>query len=184
MNAKDLLGKKIIDKKARDLAKLAEIELDMKTFSIAKVYGSIGNPISKKYYEITADNILAVGDYVQVSNTIEELEDQLLDKIPESAEKTVKINKLIGKTALDSEGNVAGKVSNIDLDLEKFQIIGFNISEQSSSFVKAKKENEITKDDITSIGDYIIINKVFSEEKDEEEVESEESEDSVKIDIE
>ncbi len=182
MNAKDLLGKKIIDKKARDLAKLAEIELDMKSFTISKVYGSIGNPISKKYYEITADNILAVGDYVQVSNTIEELEEQLLDKIPESAEKNVKINKLIGKTALDSEGNIAGKVSNIDLDLEKFEIIGFNISGQSSSFGKSKKENAITKDDITSIGDYIIINKVFTEEK--EEKESEDSEESVNIDIE
>lgn len=182
MDAKDLLGKKIIDKKARDLAKLAEIELDMKTFSIAKVYGSVGNPLSKKYYEITSDKILAVGDYVQVSNTIEELEDELLDKIPESTEKNVKINKLIGKTALDSEGNIAGKVSNIDLDLEKFEIIGFNISEQSSSFVKAKKENEITKDDISSIGDYIIINKVFTEEKEEES--EEESEDSVNIDIE
>lgn len=180
MNAKDLLGKKIIDKKARDLAKLAEIELDMKTFTIAKVYGSIGNPISKKYYEITSDNILAVGDYVQVSKTIEELEDELLDKIPESAEKTVKINKLIGKTVLDSDGNIAGKVSNIDLDLEKFGIEGFKITGQSSSFVKSKKETELTKDDITSIGDYIIINKVITEEKEEE---SEDSEESVNVDI-
>lgn len=180
MNAKDLLGKKIIDKKARDLAKLAEIDLNMKTFSIAKVYGSVGNPINKKYYEITADSILAVGDYVQVSETAEELEEKLLDKLPESEEKTVKINNLIGKIVLDSEGNIAGKVSNIDLDLEKFVINGFAISEQSSSFVKSKKENVINKEDITSIGDYIIINKVISEEKGE----SEDSEDSVKVDIE
>ena len=180
MNAKDLLGKKIIDKKARDLAKLAEIDLNMKYFSIAKVYGSIGNPISKKYYEITADSILAVGDYVQVSETIEELEDKLLDKLPESEEKNVKINNLIGKTVLDSEGNIAGKVSNIDLDLEQFKINGFSIAEQSSSFVKSKKENLINKDDITSIGDYIIINKVISKEEEKEE----KSEDSVKIDIE
>ena len=181
MNAKDLLGKKIIDKKARDLAKLAEIDLNMKSFSIAKVYGSVGNPISKKYYEITADNILAVGDYLQVSETIEDLEGKLLDKLPESEEKTVKINNLIGKIVLDSEGNVVGKVSNIDLDLEKFEINGFAITEQSSSFVKSKKENLISKADISSIGDYIIINKVFTEEKEEE---KEESEDSVKIDIE
>ena len=65
----------------------------------------------------------------------------------------------------------------MDLDLEKFVINGFAISEQSSSFVKSKKENVINKEDITSIGDYIIINKVISEEK-------EESEDSVKVDIE
>ena len=168
MNAKDLLGKKIIDKKARDLAKLAEIELDMKSFSIAKVYGSIGNPISKKYYEITADSILAVGDYVQVAETIEELEGTLLDKIPESEEKNVKINNLIGKIVLDSEGNVAGKVSNIDLDLEKFVINGFSIAQQSSSFVKSKKETLINRNDISSIGDYIIINKVISKEKEEE----------------
>ena len=79
---------------------------------------------------------------------------------------------------MDSDGNVAGKVSNIDLDLEKFEINGFTIAEQSSSFVKSKKENLITINDISSIGDYIIINKVISKEKEEE------SKDSVNINIE
>lgn len=177
MNVKDLLGKKIIDKNARDLAKLAEIDINIKTFSIEKIYGSIGNPLSKKYYDIHANAILAVGDYIQVNETSENLEENLLDKLPDSEEKVIKVNNLIGKTVLDSEGNVAGKVTNVDIDLEKYEIVGIVISESSPSFGKPKNENIVNQNDITSIGDYIIINKVFSKEQ-------EESEDSYKVDVE
>ena len=182
MNAKDLLGKKIIDKNARDLAKLAEINFNVKTFKISKIYGSVGNPISKKYYDIGADAILAVGDYIQVSDVLEDLEEKLLEKIPEAEENTIKTNNLIGKTVLNSEGNVAGKVSNIDVDLQKFEISSLTISGSSSTFGQSKDIATINQDDITSIGDYIIINKIFSaEEKEEKE---EESDDSVKINVE
>jgi sporulation protein YlmC with PRC-barrel domain len=184
MNTKDLLGKKIIDKEAKDLAKLAEIDVNVKTFKISKIYGSIGNPLSKKYYDIPADIILAVGDYIQVSETKEELESKLLEKIPASEEKNVKINNLIGKTVLDFEGNVAGKVSNVDLDLEKYEITNINIAGPSSSFVKPKKDNIINKEDITSIGDYILINKVLTEAEEEEEEKEESSEkESFNVDI-
>ena len=183
MNAKDLLGKKIIDKTARDLAKLAEIEINVKTFTIAKIYGSTGNPLSKKYYDIGANDILAVGDYIQVSKTIETLEEEILDKIPESEEKIVKINNLIGKTVLDSEGNVTGKVSNVDINLNNFKIENISISSSSSSFGISKEEKTCTQDDITSIGDYIIINKTLTK-KEEESEETGESKDSVNVDIE
>ncbi|RAP45146.1 MAG: hypothetical protein BZ135_06715 [Methanosphaera sp. rholeuAM6] len=177
MNAKDLLGKKIIDKNAKDLAKLAEIDINIKTFTISKIYGSIGNPISKKYYDITSDNILAVGDYIQVAETADELEGKLLDKIPESEENRMKINNLIGKTVLNSEGNITGKVVNLDIDLTTFKINGLSISNSSSTFGKPKNEAVITQEDILGIGDYIIINKTLNEEKEEE------SDDSVNVDI-
>ncbi|RAP51278.1 MAG: hypothetical protein BZ138_05590 [Methanosphaera sp. rholeuAM270] len=175
MNAKSLLGKKIIDKKARDLAKLAEINVNTKTFTVSNIYGSVGNPLSKKYYNLPVESILAVGDYIQVSEVLEELGDKKLDKIPDADEGIIKINDLIGKTILDSDGNVAGKVSNVEINTETFIIEEILISGSSSAFGKPKDQISLTKEDITSIGDYIIINKVLTPKEDEEEKEEKES---------
>lgn len=164
MYAKDLLGKKIIDKNARDLAKLSEIDINIKTFKIAKIYGSIGNPLSKKYYDIPSNAILAVGDYIQVAQTKEDLESELLEKLPESEDETLKINTIIGKSIINSEGNVAGKVVNVDIDLATYEILGLNLAGPSSGFSMDKKECVISKDEIVGIGDYILVTTDFSEE--------------------
>lgn len=182
MNAKDLLGKKIIDKKARDLAKIAEINLNTKTLEASNIYGSVGNPISKKYIDIPVGEIIAVGDYIQISGTVEDLEDKKLDKIPETQPGIVKLNNFVGKTILDSEGNVAGKVSDIEIDVDTNKITSINLEGSSSGFGKPKVQKSIQLEDITSIGDYIIVNKVFTEE--EEESDEKEEKDSVNIDIE
>ena len=105
------------------------------------------------------------------------MEGKLLDKIPESEENRMKINNLIGKTVLNSEGNITGKVVNLDIDLTTFKINGLSISNSSSTFGKPKNEAVITQEDILGIGDYIIINKTLNEEKEEE------SDDSVNVDI-
>lgn len=181
MNTKELLGKKIIDKNARDLSKLAEITFNVKTFKISKIYGSIGNPLSKKYYDIPVGAILAVGDYIQVNDTLEELEEKMLDKIPESEENTVRINNLLGKTILNTEGNVSGKVSTIDVNLETYEINYLEISESNSAFGKNKASIQVKQEDIASIGDYILVKKDFVQNDEESE---EENEDSVKVDIE
>lgn len=187
MNAKELLGKKIIDKKARDLAKLAEINLNTKTFVVSNIYGSVGNPISRKYIDIPVSNIITVGDYIQISGTAEEYEDKKLEKIPDSEAGIVKLNNFIGKTILDCEGNIAGKVSNVDIDVDSNKIISILLEGSSSGFGKPKSQKSIGLDDIASIGDYMIINKVFTEEdesanKDAEK--EEEDEESVKINVE
>lgn len=188
MNAKDLLGKKIIDKKARDLAKLAEININTKALEVSNIYGSVGNPISKKYYDIPVGEIIAVGDYIQISGTLEDLEDQKLDKIPETEAGIVKLNNFIGKTILDSEGNIAGKVSNIEIDVENNKITSIALEGSSSGFGKPKNQKTVQLEDISSIGDYIIVNKIFTEEEevaDDEKVEKEEKDkESVNIDIE
>ena len=185
MNAKDLVGKKIIDKQARDLAKIAEITFNIKTFKIINLYGSTGNPLSKKYYEIPVNAILAVGDYIQIADTLEELSDKVLDKIPEKEEQTAKVSNLMGKTMLDTEGNVVGKVSNVDIDFEKFEINCLELTCSTSSFGKTITK-KIGQTDVSSIGDYIIINKdsVESEEEDENEKEDEEKKETVNVNIE
>lgn len=178
MNAKDLLGKKIIDKKVRDIAKLAEIDVNGKTSKISNIYGSVGNPLNKKYYDIPASSILAVGDYIQVAETKEELDKKLLDKIPET--ENLKINNLINKTVINSEGYIVGKVQNVDIDLESFSMKDITIS--TTTTLSFSNENVVfSQDDISSIGDFIILNKTLVEEKEEK---AEESKDSVEVEIE
>lgn len=185
MNAKDLLGKKIIDKNAMDLAKLADITFDVKTFKISQLYGSLGNPISKKYYGIGADKVLAIGDYIQVDDSVEEIEDKLIEKIPEIDENSIKANGLLGKTVLNANGNVLGKVSNVDVDLKSFKIDYITVSGNSSSFGQSKESTNINQSDIGSVGDYILINKVIdTKEKSKETKTEEESEEKVEVNIE
>ena len=42
------LEKKLWTKNVKDLAKIAEMTFNTETFKISKIYGSIGNPLSKK----------------------------------------------------------------------------------------------------------------------------------------
>ncbi|MBQ6219230.1 MAG: PRC-barrel domain-containing protein [Methanosphaera sp.] len=185
MNAKDLLGKKIIDKNAMDLAKLADITFDVKTFKISQLYGSLGNPISKKYYAIGADKVLAIGDYIQVDDSVEEIDDKLIEKIPEIDKNSLKANSLLGKTVLNANGNVLGKVSSVDIELKDFKIDHLTISGNSSSFSQSKNAITINQSDIGSVGDYILINKVIdTEEKSEETKTEEESKEKVDVNIE
>lgn len=186
MNARDLLGMKIINKEAKDVAKVAEINIDVKTYKITKIYGSIGNPISKKYYEIDPDEVIALGDYLLIETKLNDLEGNTLDKIPKATGNNVKVNDIIGKTVLDAEGNVAGKVSNVDSDFENFEVNNITIT-KSSSFGMSKDNNIILKDDISSIGDYVIVNKIFKKTEEPDDKEKEEKNDDtekVKVDIE
>ena len=130
MNSKEIIGMKIIDKNAKDVTKIAEISFDTKTYGITKIIASTGNPISKKFYEIDPKNILALGDYLLIDTTVEELSQNKLDKIPESTGTNIKINESVGKTVIDADGNVAGKIANIDM-----QIVVFNPSNKRGSAI-------------------------------------------------
>lgn len=174
MNSKEIIGMKIIDKNAKDVAKITEFNFNIKTYKISNIIASIGNPISKKFYEIDPETILALGDYMLIDTTVEEIAENKLDKIPASGENNMKINESIGKTVLDSEGNVAGKISNIDIDFDTFEIKGLTIS-KASSFGKPKETNNISKEDIISFGDYILINKKFEKPSQKKEDTTEEA---------
>lgn len=186
MNTRDVFGMKIIDKNAKEVAKIAEFEFNVKTYKVNKIYGSFGNPINKKYYEINPNTIISIGDYLLIDTTVEELSKNTLDKIPKAEQNDLKVNEAMGKTVLDAEGNTAGKVSNIDIDFDNFEITNITISKQTSSFGK-KDVNVIHKDEIKGMGDYVIVNKVFKgESKDSAEKEDkkeDESNEKVKVNI-
>ncbi|WP_455644963.1 PRC-barrel domain-containing protein [Methanosphaera sp.] len=184
MNAKDIFGMKIISKDAKDVAKVAEMSFNVKTYEVTKIIGSLGNPINKKYYNLTSDDIEIVGDYILLNKTIDDISEDLFEKIPDDEENDLKINNAIGKTVLDSQGNEAGKLINIDIDFEELTVSNLTIG-KSSSFGKPKDTTVLNKDDIIGIGDYILINKVIKTEEPEEENDSEEdSEEKINVDIE
>ncbi|MBE6493399.1 MAG: hypothetical protein E7Z84_02165 [Methanosphaera stadtmanae] len=192
MNINEILGKKIIDKNIKDLAKIAEMTFNTETFKISKIYGSVGNPLSKKYYPIEPSEIIGFGDYLQVSLTQEDCEKNKLDKIPTSEEKDATINEIIGKKVLNTKGNDNGRVSGINLDFEEKIITGLTIELPNTSSFGKKNIMTITKNDIAGIGDYILINKVIKseetedkkEETEDKEEETEDEEEKVEVSIE
>ncbi|RAP52183.1 MAG: hypothetical protein BZ137_09100 [Methanosphaera sp. rholeuAM130] len=184
MKTNEIVGKKIIDKNVKEVGKIAEMTFDTKTFKLTGIYGSTGNPISKKYHDFKATDIMAIGDYLQVNVTKEELMENSLDKIPKSEGTNAKSSEIIGKKVLDCNGNDSGKVSSINIDIEKQEITSLNVS-KSSSFTKSS-EAKIEQDEITGFGDYILINKTLSFEDDktgDEEEEKKETPEEEKVDI-
>ncbi|MBQ6443267.1 MAG: PRC-barrel domain-containing protein [Methanosphaera sp.] len=191
MKTNEIVGKKIIDKNVKEVGKIAEMTFDTKTFKLTGIYGSTGNPISKKYHDIKPEDIMAIGDYLQVSVTKEELMENTMEKIPQSEENHVKSSEIMGKKVLDCNGNESGKVSGINIDIDKQEITSLLLS-KTSSFTKTE-EAEIEQDEITGFGDYILINKVLEfvnakkddekEEETQEAQEAEEDEEKVNINI-
>lgn len=190
MKTNEIVGKKIIDKNVKEVGKIAEMTFDTKTFKLTGIYGSTGNPISKKYHDIKPEDIMAIGDYLQVAIPKEDLMENTLEKIPKTEENHAKSSEIIGKKVLDCNGNESGKVASINIDIDKQEITSLILS-KSSSFTKTE-EAEINQDEITGFGDYILINKVLEfdgDKKDEQEEEageyeeSEEDEEKVNINI-
>ncbi|MCI5867130.1 MAG: hypothetical protein SOZ23_01905 [Methanosphaera sp.] len=167
MNVKELLGIKIIDKNGKEVAKVADLRFDVKTYNISAIYGSAGNPISKKYYEVDPASIIAMGEYLLISQTIEELEETVVTKIP-TEDGTSTINQGLEKTVIDKEGNIAGKITNIEIEKDPFAVTGIIVEKAGGSFGKPKAKYSINKEDITTNGDYVILNKVIEEPKEEE----------------
>jgi sporulation protein YlmC with PRC-barrel domain len=183
MKTNEIVGKKIIDKNVKEVGKIAEMTFDTKTFKLTGIYGSTGNPISKKYHDIKPEDIMAIGDYLQIAIPKEELMEASLDKMPKSEKYNVKSSEIIGKKVLDCNGNDSGKVSSIDIDIEKQEIIAINVS-KASSFTKTE-EAKIEQNEITGFGDYILINKTLDFETGEkaEEKSEDASEEEEKVDI-
>lgn len=186
MKTNEILGKKVLDKNVKEVGKIAEINFDTKNFKLSGIYCSTGNPINKKYYAIKPSSIMALGDYLQISEVKEEIEQNMIDKVPKNDGSTKNSNEIINKKVLNCEGNDSGKVTDIEFDFEKQEITSLTVS-KSTSFSKAKSF-EISVDEILGFGDYMIINKVlnFEEEKTEAEEAEEDvpEEEKVKVDIE
>lgn len=184
MNVSEILGKKIIDKNVRDVGKIAEMTFNKKTFELIRVYGSTGNPLTKKYFEIEPNKILALGDYLQVDYNKDDLLASVVDKF-QLAEDNIKVSEFKDKKVLDCNGNESGRVVGINVDFEQTVITSLSIGKSSLGKSATKS---IKLSDISGLGDYLLINKelVFEEEAKEEETPKDDDEsekEKVKVDI-
>ena len=84
--------------------------------------------------------------------------------MPESEENTSKINEIIGKKVLNSKGNNSGKISGLNIDFKNETITELIIELPNTSSFSKKNTAVITKEDIISFGDYVLINKIIEEE--------------------
>ncbi|MBE6488676.1 MAG: hypothetical protein E7Z86_08175 [Methanosphaera stadtmanae] len=184
MNVSEILGKKIIDKNVRDVGKIAEMTFNKKTFELICVYGSTGNPLTKKYFEIAPDKILALGDYLQVDYNKDDLLASVVDKFQPN-EGSIRVSEFKDKKVLDCNGNDSGKVTGIEVDFDNAIITTLNIN----ASVRGKTaEQSIELTDISGLGDYLLLNKEikFEEEtKKEKEApkDDKDKEEKVTVDI-
>lgn len=180
MKNNEIIGKRIIDKNVKEIGKVAELSFDSETFELKNLYAVIGNAISKKYYQIQPKNILAIGDFMQISNIEDELKDQIIDKIPK--EDIFRINNILGKKVIDINAKEIGKISNIEIDIDNQKIKEFTIT-QIASIGKTNKTS-IIKDDIIALGEYILLNKEVTYEKKVVDEDTEDGDEKVNVDIE
>ncbi len=174
MKINEIIGKKVIDKNVMEMGKVAEISFDKKTFKIAGLYASTGNAISKKYIQLQPSKILAIGDFVQVSELQKDLLEHTVDKIP-AYDSIAKANEIIGKKVLDINANDTGKVSDLSIDIDNQIITELSVSKSVSSFGKNVAVT-ISLDDINAFGDYLLLNKELNFETNEEPKEEKEDE--------
>lgn len=179
MKVNDLIGKKALDKNVMEIGKISEISFDKNTYELSKIYVSTGNAISKKYFTLTADKIMAIGDFVQVNDIQDNLMKEASDKIPK-AEDIITMNDIIGKKVLDINANDTGKVNEIIID-EAHKIAQITVS-KSLSFGKTSTIVVFMKD-ITAIGEYVLLNKVLDFENNEVEEESDKESEEEKVEV-
>lgn len=68
----------------------------------------------------------------------------------------MRVSKILGKKVLDSNANIVGKISDVEVNVESYEIevVILNTGEISLR----KNSYEITPKDISKIGDYVILN--------------------------
>ena len=66
------------------------------------------------------------------------------------------LKELFGKVVLDNKANEIGKIDNADINIEDFSIESFTISLKKS--FTTTQEVKISPDDISTVGQYILLN--------------------------
>ncbi len=161
MKASEFIGMKVITKDAKDVGKVAELSIKLKNglvdmiFMVDTIFISIGSTLSKKYISVAQDDILVVGDYVQLNVDVEDAAKKVkLDKIEDLSPTGSRFKDFVGKVVLTKEGIEVGKISDMILDTNGFLVPNV-IVDTGKTF--NKKKLVISDDDIDRVGDYILL---------------------------
>lgn len=155
MKASEFIGMKVLDKEANEVGKVAEIAIIFKKCLVDKIFISIGSALSKKYLVIVDDDIAEVGDYLQLKIDKAGIDEQVkVDKIEDFIGKGTKFKDFMGKTVLTINGMEVGKITDMMIDPKGCLI--HNIVVTTGGTLN-KKHLMISDDDITAMGDYLIL---------------------------
>lgn len=155
MKASDFIGMKVLDKEANEVGKVAEIAIVFKKCLLDKIFISIGSALNKKYLVIVDEDIAEVGDYLQLKIDKAGIDEQVkVDKIDDFLGNGTKYKDFIGKTVLTKGGMEVGKITDIVIDPKGCLI--HNIIVTTGGTLN-KKHLMISDEDISALGDYLII---------------------------
>ncbi len=154
MKASEFIGMKVLDKEANEVGKVDEIAVVFGKCLVNKIFISAGSALNKKYLAIVNDDIAEVGDYLQLKLDKKEIEEHKIDKIDENLGNGARFKSFIGKTVLTINGMEVGKVSDMAIDPKGCLIHNIIVT---SGNALSKKNLMISNEDISAMGDYLIL---------------------------
>jgi sporulation protein YlmC with PRC-barrel domain len=154
MKASEFVGMKVLDKEANEVGKVEEIAVVFGKCLVNKIFISAGSTLNKKYLVIVNDDIAEVGDYLQLKLNKTEIEEHKVDKIDDNLGNGTRFKNFTGKTVLTINGMEVGKVTDMAIDPKGCLV--HNIIVTSGNALN-KKNLMISNEDISAIGDYLIL---------------------------
>lgn len=156
MKVSEFMDMTVLDKEAHEVGKVAEIAVKLKKCLVDKIFISTGGALNKKYFAIAEGDIANIGDYVQLTLDKEVIEQKVhVDKLSDFQPKGNHFKDLVGKKVLSKEGVEVGKITDMVIDPRGCLIHNVIIT---TGTTLNKKHLLISDEDISSIGDYIILN--------------------------
>lgn len=156
MKVSDFVGMKVIDIGAKEVGKVEDLAVFLKKSVVKQIFISTGSTLNKKYFSVQKEDLAAIGDFVQLKLDENGLENKIkVDKIDDSVAKELRFKNIEGKVVLAQGGMEIGKIQDLVIDPEAGLITKVIIS-MGGTF--NRKHIMITKEDISEIGDYIILN--------------------------
>ncbi len=164
MKASEFIGMKVLDMEAREVGRVAEMGLMLKKCLVDKVFIATGGTLNKKYFAIVEEDIAEIGDYVQLNLDQAGIGKKIhVDKVEDLAPKGSLFKDMVGKIVLAQKGMEVGKIADMYIDPKGCLIHNVVIS-TGGTF--SKKYLMISDEDISVIGDYVIL-KLDKEELEE-----------------
>ncbi len=154
MKASEFVGMKVLDKEANEVGKVDEIAVVFGKCLVNKIFISSGFALNKKYLVIVNDDIAEVGDYLQLKLSKNEIEEHKVDKIDDNLGNGTRFKNFIGKTVLTINGMEVGKVTDMAIDPKGCLVHNIIVT---SGNALSKKNLMISNEDISAIGDYLIL---------------------------
>jgi sporulation protein YlmC with PRC-barrel domain len=155
MKASEFIGMKVLDKEAREVGRVAEMGLTLKKCLVDKIFISTGGTLNRKYFAIVEEDIAEIGDYVQLNLDQASIEKRVQgDKVEDLISKDSLFKEMVGKVVLAQQGMEVGKIADMYIDPKGCLIHNVVIS-TGGTF--SKKYLMISDEDISVIGDYVIL---------------------------